>query len=166
MGTTFERDGRGAAVDPEVQSEEFEAYYREHQPSLLRYAMSRNAVDPEGVVHLALLDGFGALDRMRSREPRSIRAYLFRAVTSHIAMEHRRLGSEQFGSHELPQWCFWYCSERLRSFGAGPPRSVPWSSPLSSLRPRSRRSRLPISSEIRKAWQRTSKRCRLTPIGV
>jgi RNA polymerase sigma-70 factor (ECF subfamily) len=100
MGTTFERDGRGATVDPEVRSEEFEAYYREHQPSLLRYAMSRNAVDPEGVVHLALLDGFGALDRMRSREPRSIRAYLFRAVTSHIAMEHRRLGSEQFGSHE------------------------------------------------------------------
>ena len=102
MGTTFERDDSDAVVDDWLSSEvgrsaRFEEFFKEYQPVLYRFAVSRNAIDPEGVVHLALLDGFGALERMRSRDVRSVRAYLFRAVSSHIAMEHRRRPDEQFG---------------------------------------------------------------------
>jgi RNA polymerase sigma-70 factor (ECF subfamily) len=105
MGTTFERDDSDERVIAgqlrrAADAARFEEFYRQYQPRLTRYAVSRNAVDPEGVAHLALLDGFGALDRMRSRDPRSVRAYLFRAVSSHTAMEHRRRNGEQLRSSE------------------------------------------------------------------
>ncbi len=67
----------------------FDDFYRTHRQGLVRYAARRGADDPEGVADLAVLDGYRALDRMRSTDPRSIRAYLFRAVGSYVAREAR-----------------------------------------------------------------------------
>ncbi|MEM9132422.1 MAG: sigma-70 family RNA polymerase sigma factor [Actinomycetota bacterium] len=68
----------------------FDELYREHRDPLVRHAIHRGAVDPEGVADLALFDTYRAIDRLRSHEPPVIRAYLFRAARSHVARERAR----------------------------------------------------------------------------
>ncbi|MEM8922084.1 MAG: sigma-70 family RNA polymerase sigma factor [Actinomycetota bacterium] len=72
------------------REERFDDIYRSHRADLVAYAARNNAQDPELVADLALLDGYRALDRLRSDHPRVLWAYLYRALDSHMAREHSK----------------------------------------------------------------------------
>ncbi|MEM7339832.1 MAG: sigma-70 family RNA polymerase sigma factor [Actinomycetota bacterium] len=85
-----------AGTDPQIESESntngrrFDEIYRSHRPSLVTYASKRGSQDPELMADLALLDGYRALDRMRSDHPRAMWAYLYKALNSHMIRERAK----------------------------------------------------------------------------
>ncbi|MEM9133210.1 MAG: RNA polymerase sigma factor [Actinomycetota bacterium] len=84
-----QRGGSGAS--PALDDEEFEAIYREHRPTLVRFAARQNADDPEAAADHALFELYRAGDRLRTRQDAAVRAYLFRATSTQIIDQHRRL---------------------------------------------------------------------------
>ncbi|MEM7275492.1 MAG: sigma-70 family RNA polymerase sigma factor [Actinomycetota bacterium] len=81
------RTERPADIDADAPSGDFDELYRTHRPALVEYASRRNAHDPELMADLALLDGYRAMNRMRSDHPRAMWAYLYRALNSHMIRE-------------------------------------------------------------------------------
>ncbi len=95
MSTAATRTERAAVVallrsTDDLDERQFEQIYRHYHEQLCRFAISRGAVDPEGVVNMALFDAYQAFGRQPIRDEPAFRRYLYRAVTSRVIGEHRR----------------------------------------------------------------------------
>ncbi|MEM9564051.1 MAG: RICIN domain-containing protein, partial [Actinomycetota bacterium] len=64
--------------------------FRTSRADLVTYAARRGADDPELLADRALTDCYGALSRLRSRHPKVLLAYAYRALDSHLAKERSR----------------------------------------------------------------------------
>lgn len=71
----------------------FAVLYRHYQPLLTKYAARRGLFDPEGAADLAMFGGYKALKKggfLERPEP-AFRTYIYRAVDTQLADEHRRI---------------------------------------------------------------------------
>lgn len=81
---------RSQAAQSDSTPVDFDDVYRMYHPKLVRFARRQGAIDPEGAADLALLDGYRALDRLRSDDAAVLEAYLFKATRSHVLREGRQ----------------------------------------------------------------------------